>query len=232
MNSGRWNRFVYAGFLALAAMQQGTARAELLINGGFETPNVGQAGITVIGSGAEPLGFGWMVNAGTVEVLSPDYLNLPPLGYEGSQFLDLNGISVGTLSQSFATIAGQSYQLSFAYANNYAHSSPSNPATATVRAFNSATGADLLTPVTISHGTSTASNLNWSVQSLAFTATGSSTTLRFISTTPAPLGGIFLDGVRVTGPSAVPEPSTIWLMASGATVLLVSLCLRRRSESP
>jgi hypothetical protein len=194
-----------------------------LINGSFELPNVGLTGIAEIAPGSEPGGFGWKVDAGTVEVQGENYSNLPGPAFDGTQFLDLNGISVGTLSQTIDTSPGLSYQFRFAYANNYAHTSQASPALATVHVADVGSGTDLITPVSISHGTSTASNLDWTVLTLTFSATGDSTRLRFVSNTSNPLGGILLDGGSLTPLSTVPEPVSIVLLGVGfLTVGLVS----------
>jgi hypothetical protein len=92
---------------------------------------------------------------------------------------------------------GDVYKLSFAYANNYNHTNPSSPALATVRITDTGSAADLVSPLIISHGSSTSTNLDWTVGGLTFAAIGPSSTLRFISDSPTPFGGILLDGVSV-----------------------------------
>jgi hypothetical protein len=110
----------------------------------------------------------------------------------------------------------------FAYANNYVHTSLASPALAMVLLADTGLGVDLVS-LAISHGTSTSTNLDWTVGGLTFAAIGSSTTLRFISNSPTPLGGILLDGVSVTGvPAAVPQPSSVLLLALGMGALAAS----------
>src|SRR5947208_2053806 len=97
------------------------ARANDLVNGGFETPAVSLGAYITIGFGGtpEPPGFGWTVASGNV-----DLAHLPVIpfvdytAYEGVQALDLNGTTAGAIFQDFATLAGQSYLLSLAYADN------------------------------------------------------------------------------------------------------------------
>ena len=198
------------------------AMANLIINGNFELPAVPDSIVSIVPSG-EPLGFGWTVNKGDVEVFDGAGSRGIGASFDGSQLLDLNGSSVGGISQAFVTTPGAAYRLTFAYANNWVHSTASDPATATVRVFDTGSGLDVVVPLTISHGTSTGSNLGWTLATLTFTPTGTSTTLDFDSTRySTPFGGIFLDGVSVT---AVPEPESI---AAATAASLAGLALVRR----
>jgi hypothetical protein len=132
--------------------------------------------------------------------------------------LDLNGTAVGTLSQTFVTTPGVTYQLSFAYANNYVHTNQANPARATVLVVGGS-GANLIDALEIAHGTSTATDLHWDVANLAFVANGDTATLRFISSSPStPLGGILLHGNAVV---PVPEPSSFLVAAAAAGAALL-----------
>ena len=67
----------------------------------------------------------------------------------------MNGVSAGTIRQTFATVPGQAYQLSFCYANN--PDGPAQSATATV----SVTGASPRLNWNISHAGSTPSQMNY-----------------------------------------------------------------------
>jgi hypothetical protein len=88
------------------------------INGGFESPVVGGAlPYLTISVGTEPAGFRWRVLNGTVDAVrqGPEF---GATAYEGTQWLDLDGTSPGTLAQTFATVVGGQYTVNFAYANN------------------------------------------------------------------------------------------------------------------
>ena len=86
-------------------------RPELLVDGGFETPKIHPrkqartffAGETALAS--------WRITAGSVDVQT-----YWPAA-QGTHTLDLNGVSAGTIEQSFATVLGQVYQLQFDYGN-------------------------------------------------------------------------------------------------------------------
>jgi hypothetical protein len=185
------------------------ACGNLIVNGGFEIPYVGPTGYSLIWSGPGPAGFGWIVNSGNVEVQGELYPGCPGPAFEGIQFLDLNGILVGTISQTFATIPGEQYLLQFAYANNHFHANTFNPASMIILVFDPSSHADPIETWCVCHGTSTPADLDWRVLSSTFRATSWATTLRFISTTRDDLGGILLDGISVTGKtSAIPEPSS------------------------
>jgi len=192
-----------------------TANASLIVNGSFESPDVGPKGVATFFAGPVPPGFGWTVNSGNVEVAGELYPPLPGPAFDGGQYLDLNGISIGSIAQFFATTPGSEYQLTFAYASNYAHHDEANPALASVFVTDVASLTQLVTPFTISHGTSSASDLDWIVHQLSFTAVGTSTGLGFNSESRnTPLGGILLDGVAI-----VPEPGTAALLLVGLAAL-------------
>jgi len=193
---------VVLGALACLSMTIRPVRGEnLIVNGSFESPSAVSSGnIIEIYSGSEPAGFTWHATMGTVEVVHQGYVD--PAGdvfsgpaYQGSQWLDLDGISAGAISQAFATTPGQLYALSFAYANN--PRAPSPPS-ATVSLFDTATS-DTLASLSITHDSSTLSDYNWTLSpSVVFDAIGTSTTLSFVSNDASSSAtGIFLDGVQV-----------------------------------
>ena len=109
------NLFSVAGAFAFLVISP--ARADLVTNGGFETPITGN--FTDLTAGSQPPGFGWSITSGGVDVvLAGPSSDFASAAFEGSQFLDLDGFTPGAIAQSFATIPGNNYLLSFAYANN------------------------------------------------------------------------------------------------------------------
>lgn len=211
-------------FVALLAMlaANGTVQAAIL-NGSFETPVISAASFLNVAPGAEPSGFGWTVVTNTVDIFSVGVLGTTAPVVDGNQALDLVGFgSTGALEQSFATALGQTYTLTFAYANNVG-SGASSAQVAITEGLNS------LLNQSISHSTSNGANYDWTTFSANFVATGTTAVLRFTNTLGGNNGGILLDNVavnRFTG-SEIPEPSATWLAGAGVAALAVMRKLRR-----
>lgn len=203
--------------LVCASLLHGSAAAadaNLLSNGGFETPGIPAATFLSFGPGHEPAGFAWSVTAATVDVISKNFFPWTSPTADGVQNLDLvGGGTDGAIAQSFVTTPGQPYLLTFQYANNPGAGVP-RPVSASVTITD---GALTLLDQSFSHGTSTGSDFHWTPYIASFTATGSSATLAFDETVGGAAGGIFLDAVSVT---ALPEPSTQDLLAFS----VISLC--------
>jgi hypothetical protein len=96
---------------------------------------------------------GWAVIAGDVDVNSANVFGRP---FAGAQWLDLNGQSPDTIEQAFATRPGDTYVLSFAYANNTASGFDT---TAHVSVLGS--GPDPLLAADVSHRGSTMADMNY-----------------------------------------------------------------------
>jgi len=215
-------------FLAVVAAASPTARAGgLIVDGGFETPNVDHSTTYIPGdTSLSP----WVITSGSVDIVPQS----PASGtgwpaFEGTQSLDLNGSvsfpgnGMGVIQQSFATNPGQTYVLFFEYANNPEDGAITPTATVSVLDSNSAT----LGSWDISHSGSSASSLaamNYTLFANTFTADTASTTLEFASTFPGNYG-IALDAVSV---SAVPEPPSLVLGGAGALVMLGLVWFRGR----
>lgn len=192
--------------LTIAAVLSGAAaRADFIVNGGFEQPaTTGQGGLFAAG---DPSITGWTIVSGSVDVHNSSLFET----FEGRQALDLDGTGAGTIEQTFATAAGSSYVLSFEYANN--PFGVTSPATAQVSLFGA--GATPLLSRAISHSGSSAAAMNYTLFTAAFTADSATTRLRFASTdSPASVNGIVLDAVSVNA-AAVPEPGSLVLLGSG-----------------
>ena len=166
-----------------AALAAVPAQANLLANGGFESPVLAPASYLNITVGNEPAGFGWTVFDTGVDVFSNGVLGTGIVASGGVQALDLVGFgSTGGLRQSFATTAGTSYQLSFNYANN-AISTGNAAASVIVN-----DGAATLLSTSVSHSSSTTGSANWTGFSANFTGTGHVVTLSFDTTLGGEIG--------------------------------------------
>jgi choice-of-anchor C domain-containing protein len=190
---------------ALAALLlPAVAHGNLISNGGFEAPTVYFYGYQTMTSLP-----GWTVSpGGQVDVEGGGFWQAA----EGNQSLDSVGnTGPGTyIQQSFSTTIGQSYDLTFDYANNPTGTYCTNNVLVT--------GATTLLNSVISHGGSANNNMNWVSFSQVFVADSSLTTLRFthLGAATDPLGsGIALDAISV---EAVPEPSvlTVFVIGMGA----------------
>lgn len=178
-----------------------------LLNRGFEAPSDPPlpGNYLTIGPGQErTLGFcNWVVESGTVDVVDAqaplfgiNWASQPTI--DGVQLLDLNGINNGTIRQTFGTIANQAYTLTFGMTNNPLNGGPE---TGRVLVTDVPSGTVLL-DLPLAHNNSTLTQPNWVTVSQQFTATGTMTRIRFISTTTpdgGPSGGLIIDGVSIPG---------------------------------
>ncbi len=161
------------------------ARIELVGNGDFVPRKVRlRHGATTLYPGKDALA-PWQITAGSVDVQT----KWPVV--EGRDSIDLNGISAGTIRQTFATIPGRAYQLSFCYAND--PSGRTGAATATV----SVTGASPRLNWKLTHAGSSPTEMNDTRFLVTFVADSTTATLQFASTTPGAYG-IVLSAVSVT----------------------------------
>ena len=185
------------------------ARANQILNGGFESPIVPASGITTLTAGSTDLA-PWTITAGSIDVVNNTFWD----PFEGSQSLDLDGNDAGTIQQVINTTAGLLYQLRFAYGNN--PFAPNGTASAAV----SVLGNGLLLASGVTHSGSTARAMNYLIFTGTFVANSTSTTVRFDSLTGG-ASGLALDAVSVEPlNAAVPEPSTFALAGLGILTLL------------
>lgn len=211
--------------IALAAGP--AAHANLLVNGSFEEGAfVNQGNQTMSPSVGSTVIPGW-----TVITDATAWINAGnPFGLtasDGSRFLDLTNYSAGApyagLSQTFATLAGATYTLSFDLGGSNAWGRPDGLI---------ASAAGMSQVFTTGPASVTTPNNDWYQESMTFTASGATTTLTLQGS--AGFNYIGLDNVVVellsapgTPPDpvpAIPEPGTWALMAAG----LVALGLLRR----
>lgn len=191
------------------------AQAAELINGSFEQP----------GGNNRPLGAndahvtGWVTGVNGLF-----YTKAPTFGIsagDGTYYISfgLNGTVVGTLSQTFDTIVGQTYRIDYLLRQQ---GGVGDLQTLVAEIVGGPSVINTALPVT-----------EWgSGLTLNFAATATKTTLRFRDATPRGGGGTAnygLDAVTINAvPSAVPEPATWALMLGG--IGAIGGTLRRRSR--
>ena len=203
-------------FLTLAAaLAAGQAHAAAFINGNFETSTVHPAQWYTMYAGDNAL-TGWTVDFGSADITGRG-LWTPA---EGEQSIDLAGWEPGRISQTFDTIAGRTYTVTFDQSMNpYGSARPS---------IHVLIDGSLVLDSAYT-GTARPTAMDWQTNSFTFTAIGGSTTLAFGSNGGSPANaGAALDNVRVDLNGAVPEPASWAMMIAGLG--LVGGALRRRDR--
>jgi len=200
------------GAMAVIAMLPSAANAAEFVNGSFEAGAPAGSFSTVSGGNNSSIS-GWTVTGNSV-----DYIGNYWTAQDASRSVDLNGAAQGGIQQTFDTLDGIQYNVTFWLAGN-----PDGlPVAKSVLV--SATGA---TDGLFSFDSTGASknNMGWSKYTYNFLASGTSTTLSFASQNAGAYGAA-LDNVSV---SAVPEPATWALMLIGFAA--VGFGMRRRSPT-
>lgn len=205
--------FVVTAFAALAAPH---ARADLVINGDFETDDY----------------TGWTRSGAVVVARDEDLRAIPPSGavfgdFPSGHVTALFGSgqnpATGVLSQDIATVAGQEYALTFDYGKFF-------PAVGEQSLAVSVTDVGTTTSLLDATVSDTMGTGNLAVlfdpYSFRFTALGALTRLTFSDTSPVTFNTDgALDNVSVT---AVPEPAGILVLGTCALGLLACGRDRRR----
>ncbi|MFN8121539.1 MAG: choice-of-anchor C family protein [Thermoleophilia bacterium] len=162
----------------------GNPGAELVTNGGFETP----APTGPMAPDWEDLTAdftGWTLDSGTVAIVGPYWAPAA-----GNQSLELNGGSPGSVSQALGTTAGATYRITFRMAGN----TDGGPAVKTLRVN---WGGTALRTVRFDTTGNSAGAMGWTTVVLEATAAGPATHLQFQSLTPGQYGPV-IDEVSVT----------------------------------
>ena len=158
---------------------------------------------------------GWTVSVGSVDWITNNWVSA-----NGTSSLDLVGsVGVGGVSQTFDTVPGTTYTVSFDLAGN-----PGDPAVKPL----AVTVNGVTTNFTFDSTGRTGAAMGWTRQSLTFVATGTSSTIEFVSDVRG-LGGFnnagaALDNVTISGPGTVVSSAPIPLpWAHFGAALLVML---------
>jgi len=198
------------------------ARADLITNGSFEEPIVGD--FTEYSKDSTSI-TGWKVTEGKV-VLTRLFKNS---GVDKDQWLslantDAPGSSGGKIAQTFATTPGTTYDVSFNYA---VLCEGGNNLTAHLTYGVGNTSSTLSIDMPASGNGAMLSS--WTTKAFSFTAAGSSTTLWFSGDQPwSGFYGSAIDKVSVNA-SPTPEPSTSILLGAGISLTGLYYLFRRRN---
>ena len=186
-----------------------SARAQtLLVHGSFEhgTRVDHGSGWARLASGSTAL-TGWTITGDPVAWSSP-FNNERIVAADGQRALDMTGFGnenhQGGVAQTFATVAGASYQLSLMLGGVAAYGTP-------VQLRADVAGLQQVFSLLPGSGNT------WAARSLDFTATAASTTLTLSGVYSVSGYYIGLDQVSVT--AAVPEPRTTALLLAGLAML-------------
>jgi choice-of-anchor C domain-containing protein len=201
--------------LLFALAITGVVHAAPFQNGSFENGSGAPASLTTLGPGDTSI-TGWSVTGNGI-----DWIGTYWMAANGTYSLDLSAGAAGGIEQTFDTVAGHDYSVTFALAGNGAGGS-------TVKMVQvQATGGAQITYSFDTTGTSY-SAMGWTTQTYSFTATGPSTTLSFTSLENSAYGPA-LDNVAVTDVTPVPTPAlSTWALLGLAGLLgLVAWRLRR-----
>ena len=197
--SKHYQRFLSALILCSTFGTANAVSANLLVNGSFEEPYIGYQ---TIGGGNSLAITGWTTILNGVEIFDATSYGGAA---DGKVVIDLANYTYtgGGIEQTFATTAGQQYDLTFWLGNLLASG---RDGTGVVKV--SVAGGNYIfnTPA------ATTALLTWEKQQLSFTAQGASTTLSFSNDQNANLHFANVDAVSVT---AVPEPETYAMLLAG-----------------
>ena len=195
-------------YLALLAvlLSPMAVNADLIVNGGFEDPDISTGTFDVFGAIT-----GWYVTTGAGIEIQDNIAGSP---FEGDQFVELDSYSNSGMAQDVGTSSGLFYELVFAFSARPNVSATSN----SIDIFWGGAFLDSITANGVG-----LSDTSWTTYNYTVMATDDLSVLAFRATgTSDSLGG-YLDGVSLV---AVPEPGTLALISLG----LLGLGLSRRRK--
>lgn len=218
LNARHYIALVLGASAAFAQAQATTEPTNLVVDGSFEAANqaTGTWGFYQ-GSPAT----GWYAT-GNADSLIEIRNNLVGTAQSGSSFVELDSQSGNSsMAQDLATVAGQTYYLSFYYSSrpsSTVYNQPYTvvPASSNGLSFNVGSGWVAAPELTANQSTDNV----WNFYSTSFVAASATTVLSFMATGLSDTFGTSLDNVKVwTDTAPVPEPTTLALMVAGLAAL-------------
>ncbi|MGH9453108.1 MAG: DUF642 domain-containing protein [Terriglobia bacterium] len=201
------------GFLGVALVATLSARADnIVVDGGFEAPVIPLNSFAYF-----PSIPGWQLAFGpSIEVQS----GVAGAPYQGNQFVELDSDASSGIYQDLSTVAGQSYDLTFAFSPRPFIAADENQLGVL---WNGATVVDL-GPV----GGTSLTHTDWTVYNYQLKATGTSTRLEFEDLGPSDSLGTYVDSVSVI---TTPEPASFPLVAGGLLWIAATVRRSRKRQS-
>ena len=208
--------------LVLLLTSVGAVSANLVSNGGFESPTADVPFTSEMASGLT----GWTIESGNIDLIGTLWTPHGP-----QQSIDLSGCERGTISQSIATVPDALYKLSFAQAGNTYDA----PSTKTVEVFWNGVSQGTFDFNTAGYDTTT---MGWKMVEIPnLKATAVSTEIKFrdvtpVGPSPSQCVGVALDDVSVdpfTAPP-IPEFPTIALPAALIIGLIGAVLFIQKSK--
>lgn len=222
------------GAMVLSLAAASGARANILVNGGLESPANPTMPDDLIymsvtkNTSALP---GWKVVSGRVDVVPSSYWQAS----EGNDSVDLIGTpGIGEISQTVATTPGVLYTLTFDFSIN-PQAGPMNEINDTKQLEVSALAGKTVLSSQIYQGTAgtrTTEDMQYMSESFSFTATGSETTLALEALTPLDMPAGLTAKTAYCGPVVdnldleegvshpAPEPASLALLSLGGLMIL------------
>lgn len=208
-----------AAAAALFMASAGSANAQTIVNGGFEAPDQGGS-FGQIDAPSTAI-TGWTISSGSVDLINSYWTP-----FEGSQSLDLSGLSAGTIFQDFTIGQAGSYELFFAMAGN-----PDGGDGLRSLQLSFGLGGSFTQTQTFTFDATGKSraNMGWEQKSMVVNASEAGTYRIQFTSLDQNATGAALDGVSISAVTATPEPATLALLGSGL-LALGGIGLRRRAR--
>lgn len=161
-----------------------SASTNLIVNGSFEDPDCGPITTWVtLFAGSLSLA-GWTIDSGSIDHMCTFWQ-----ATDGTRSVDLSGNSAASISQSFPTIAGKTYDVSFDMAGNMFCGSPIKLMTVNAPGYSNQFAFDTTGNTVI--------NMGYETNMFSFVATSASSTVEFTSNENSACGPV-LDNVVIT----------------------------------